>query len=137
RRALQGVDSVAEFWLERAPAFKETFIAIEIESRQSRSRCKRMAGVGIAVEEIDGVGRLGLEGLIERVLDDDAAHRHGAVGDALGEGDHVRDNAIALSGKGIAEAAEAGDHLVEDEKNAVAVTERTQAGQIILGRRKN
>ena len=46
-----------------------------------------------------------------------------AGGDALGEGDHVGDDAVALGGEGRAEPAIAGDHLVEDQQDAVLVAD--------------
>ena len=60
-----------------------------------------------------------------------------ARGDALGEGDHVGHDAVALGGEGIAQAAEAGDHLVEDQQDAVLVADRAQPLEIALGRRQH
>ena len=60
-----------------------------------------------------------------------------AGGDALGEGDHVGHDAVALGGEGVAEAAEAGDDLVEDQQDAVLVADRAQPLQIALGRRQH
>ncbi len=57
--------------------------------------------------------------LVDALAHHHARHRHRAVGDALGEGDHVGDDAVALGGEGVAEAAEAGDDLVEDQQDAV------------------
>ena len=68
---------------------------------------------------------------------DHAAHRHGARGHALGEGDHVGDDAVALGGEGVAEPAEAGDDLVEDQQDAVLVADLAQALEIALGRRQH
>ena len=68
---------------------------------------------------------------------DHAAHRHGARGDALGEGDHVGDDAVALGREGVAETAEAGDDLVEDQQDAVLVADRAQPLQIALRRRQH
>ena len=47
------------------------------------------------------------------------------------------DHAIAFGGESVAEAAEAGDHFVEDQQNAVAVANRAQLFQITLGRRQH
>ena len=65
---------------------------------------------------------------------DDAAHRHAAGGDALGEGDHVGNDAIAFGRERAAEPAEAGDDFVEDQQNAVLVADGAQPRQIALGR---
>ena len=66
-----------------------------------------------------------------------AAHRHRAGGDALGEGDHVGHDAVAFGGEGVAEAAEAGDDLVEDQQDAVLVADRAQPLEIALRRRQH
>ena len=68
---------------------------------------------------------------------DHAAHRHAARGHALGEGDHVGHDAVALGGEGVAEPAEAGDDLVEDQQDAVLVADRAQPLQIALRRRQH
>jgi hypothetical protein len=56
----------------------------------------------------------------------------GAVGHGLGEADHVGNDAVALGGEGIAEAAEARDHLIEDEEDAVRPGDVTQTLEITL-----
>ena len=53
------------------------------------------------------------------VVHEHRAHRDDAVGQALGGGDDVRHHAEILGGKRRAEAAEAGDDLVEDQQDAV------------------
>src|SRR4029077_16763017 len=75
--------------------------------------------------------------VVDAFARDDAAHGHGTGGDALGEGDHVGRYAVTLGGEGVAEPAEAGDHLVEDQQNAVAVADRAQPFQIAFGRRQH
>jgi hypothetical protein len=63
------------------------------------------------------------------------AHRHRAVGDALGQSHEVGHDARPLRGEGRAQAAEAGDDLVEDQQDAVPVADLAQARQIALRRR--
>lgn len=63
-----------------------------------------------------------------------SAHRHHAVGQTLGAGDDVRQHAELVGRPVRAQAAEAGDHLVEDQQDAVAVADFAQAPQIALGR---
>ncbi len=46
-------------------------------------------------------------------------------------------DAVALGGEGVAEAAEAGDDLVEDQQDAVLVADLAQALQIALRRRQH
>jgi hypothetical protein len=55
-----------------------------------------------------------------------------AVGHALGEADHVGDDAVALGGEGVAEPAEAGDHLIEDEQDVMRPGDLAQALEIAL-----
>ena len=61
----------------------------------------------------------------------------GAVGEALGAGDDVGHHAEILGGERGAEAAEAGDHFVEDEQDAVLVADRAQPLQIAPGRQQH
>ena len=74
----------------------------------------------------------------ERVVDvpacGDGAHRHGAVGEALGHRDHVRRHAEVLRAERGAEATEAGDDLVEDQQDAVPGADLAQPLQVALGR---
>ena len=56
--------------------------------------------------QLDHVLRAGHEGVVDGVAHQHAAHRRGAVGDALGEGQHVRQHAVAFGGKGKAEPAD-------------------------------
>jgi hypothetical protein len=113
------------------------FVAIKIERRETRGAGERMRRIGIAVEQLDGVLGAVHEGVVDALARDDPAHRDGAGGDALGEAEKVRRHAIALGGKGVAEAAEAGDHLVEDQQNAVLVADRAQPIEIAFGRRQH
>ena len=96
-----------------------------------------MRRIGVAVEEFHEV----LGPLHERFVDAaahyDTAHRHRTRGDTLCKGDHVRDHAVALRGEGMAEAAEAGDDLVEHQQDAVFVADRAQSLQIAFRRRKH
>ena len=96
-----------------------------------------MAGIGVAVEQLDHVLGALHEGVVEALAHQHAAHRHGAGIHALGEGDHVGNDAVALGGEGGAEAAEAGDDLVEDQQDAVLVADLAQALEIALRRRQN
>ena len=66
-----------------------------------------------------------------------AAHRRCAIGDALGEGQHVRQHAVAFGGEGEAEPAVAGDDLVEDQQDAVLLGDLAQPLEIALRRRQH
>ena len=96
-----------------------------------------MRRVGIAVEQLDHVLRPLHEGVVDALARQHAAHRHGAGGDALGEGDEVGRDAVAFGGKRIAHAAEAGDHFVEDQEDAVLVADLAQPLEVALRRRQH
>ncbi len=77
------------------------------------------AGVG-AVREVVGDAR----------SDGDAAERHVAGVDALGEGQQVRDDALVRGDEPAAGPPEAGHHLVEDEDDAVPVAQLPHTGEV-------
>jgi hypothetical protein len=56
-----------------------------------------------------------------------ASHGHDAVGDALGRDHDVGRHAEIIGAEGLPEAPEAGDHLVEDEQDAVLVADLAKA----------
>ena len=60
------------------------------------------------------------EGVMDVAAHQHAAKGRGAAGHALGEADHVGHDPVALGGKGVAEPAEAGDHLIEDQQMPLA-----------------
>ena len=72
-----------------------------------------------------------------RALAEHRAHRQRAVGEALGGGDEVGHHAEIVGGEGRAEAAEAGDDLVEDQQDAVLVADRAQALEVALRRHQH
>ena len=65
------------------------------------------------------------------------AHRHGAVGDALGRRHQIGRDAEIIGGERRAEPAEAGDDFVEDQEDAVLVAQLAQPLQIALRRRQH
>jgi len=87
------------------------------------------------VEQFDDVLGAFHECVVDMFAHQHAAHRHRARGDALGEGDHVGNDAVALGGEGIAHAAKAGDDFVEDQQDAMPVADRAQLLQIAFRRR--
>src|SRR5499433_2906787 len=119
--------------LELARALEQALVAVEIERREPGRAGERMRRVGVAVKQLDHVHGPAHERVVDPLAHDHSAHRHAPRGDALGKRDHVGDDAVALGGKGVAEPAEAGDDLVEDEQDAVLVTDRAQPRQVALG----
>jgi hypothetical protein len=89
------------------------------------------------VEQLDDVFRPAHELVVDVVTHHDAAHRDGARRDALGERDHVRHHAKALGSEGVAETAEPGDHLVEDQQDAMLVAQLAQPLEVALRRRQH
>src|SRR5690606_20143279 len=76
--------------LHIARPLEQPFIAIEVERRKARGCGKRMARIGVAVEEADHMVGACLEGLIDMLAHHTATHRHGARSNALGKGENVR-----------------------------------------------
>jgi hypothetical protein len=97
--------------------------------------------VGVTVVKLD----IGPAGLVRRLLDavehvllrDHGAAGHGRVGQALGAGDHVGSHIELHRRERIAESAEAGDDLVEDEQDVVLVADLADALEVAHGRREH
>src|SRR6185436_2358419 len=80
--------------------FEDAFLLIDIEGGKRRSTGERVAGVGVAVGELDG-GLWSLRhGLVHMMMDQHASHGNGAVAHPLRAGDEVGCNAKSLGGKG-------------------------------------
>ena len=62
------------------------------------------------------------------------AHRHGGVGEALGERHDIGHDAETLGGEAVAEAAESGDDLVENQQDTVRTGDLAETLEIALGR---
>ena len=116
---------------------EDAFLLIDIEGGKRRSTGKRVAGVGVAVRELDGGLRTLRHGLVHMVMDQHAAHGNGAVAHPLRAGDEVGCNAKSLGGKGRSQSSEAGDDLIEDQQDAVLAGDLAQPLEIALGRRQH
>ena len=77
---------------------------------------------------------VGHQRIDDLVVDDDAGERDVARRRRLGEGDEVGADAVILRGEPRAEAAEAGDHLVGKEKDAVFVDDALHLGPVACRR---
>ena len=86
------------------------------------------------MEQLDLAGRAGHQRIVNPAARKHRAHRNDTVGDPLGGGDEIWRDAEIIGGKGRAETAEPGDHLIEDQQDAVLVAQRAQALQIALRR---
>ena len=137
RRVAQGVDRFFEHRFQRAGGGKRVFFSIDIERGQRGGGGERVARIGVAVQELDGLCRALHQRLIDGFAHQHRAHRHHAIGQPLGGGDDVRRDAEALGGKGRADAAKRGDDFVENQQNAVAIADLAQALEIADGRHQN
>ena len=86
------------------------------------------------MEELDQVLGPVHEGVVDLLFREDRPHRDDAIGKPLGGRDEVRHDAEMVDRKGCAEAAEAGDHLVEDEQDAVLVADGAELLEIAFRR---
>ena len=99
-------------------------------ARPARAR-RGVARVRVAVpEEEPGVG---FKGLPDCPADDHAADLLVARRDRLGEGDQVGYDVEVLGGEPRAEAAEAGDHLVEHQQRPVTVAQGAGLAEVAVG----
>ena len=119
-------------------AFKQLFFLEEVQGCNGRRTSHRMAGVGVAMGELDRVlGRV-LVGLHQTVVNtvraDHAAQRNHAIGHALGKVQHVRHHAVIVSTKVAAQAPKTGDDLVKNQQNAVSGADLAQSLQIAFRR---
>ena len=115
-------------------AVEQALLLVGVEGGEAGGSRHRIAGIGVAVGELDEMLGAVHEGVVDLLLHEDRAHRDGAVGDALGGEHDIRRDAEIVDGEGRAEAAEAGDDLVEDQQDAVLVADLAQLLEIALGR---
>src|SRR5665213_141445 len=124
-RALQRMHGLFQHRLQLRGALEQSFVAIDVERCQRRGTRERMARVCVAVEQFDLVIRAAAhECVVDLAGYDRAANRHGAIRNALREGDDIRRHAIARGGKGVAQPSEAGDDFIEDQKDSMFVADR-------------
>ena len=94
-----------------------------------------MGRVGEAVGEVLALGVLAGDLVVEPLRDDRRAQRQIARRQPLGAGDDVGDDAVDLFGREeVAQAAEAGDHLVGDVDHVVFAADLERA-RVVAGRR--
>ena len=137
RQVLERMEGVRPVVGKLGAAVEQPLLLIGVERGDAGGGRHRIAGIGVAVGELDEVLGAVHEGVVDLLLHEDRAHRDGAVGDALGGQHDIRHDAEMIDGEGRAEAAEAGDDLVEDEQDAVLVADRAQLLEIALGRHQH
>ena len=110
---------------ERGPAREQALFLIDLQCRDPGRAGHRVRGIGIAVEQLDLAGWPDHQRIVDLAARKHRAQRNGTVGDALGGSDEIGRDAEIVGGKGRAKAAEPGNHLVEDQEDAVLVAQRT------------
>src|SRR5699024_2970153 len=95
------------------------------------------AGHGVAgVGQPPGVGFV-IKRLGDGTRNDDAAERDVAGVDAFGEADQIRGDAPVVDGEPFAAATETGHDFVDDEDDAVGVTNGAHAGEVAVRGHQN
>lgn len=85
------------------------------------------------MKELNGVLRSRHECVVNLPTDDNAAHRHYAVGHCFGECDHIGHDTEALRPEVLAQPPEACDHLIKDEEYPVAGADLAEALEVTDG----
>ena len=89
------------------------------------------------MEQLDHVSGTVHERVVDLVLDENRTHRDDAIGQALGSCDDVRCHAEARGAERFAETAKRGNHLIEDQQDAMRVADLAQTLEVTDGRRNN
>jgi len=110
---------------------------VNIERSEARGAGQGMARKSAAVPQFGRVFRAAHECFIDRLADNDAAHRHHARCDTVREADHVRNHVIDIGRECLAETAKAAGEFVENQQNVVIVADRSQPPEIALGGRQD
>ena len=116
-------------------ARQKVFFRIDFQCRNASGTGHRMTGIGVAVEEFDGILRSVHQPVIDLAAGEYRAHRDRAIGQALGCGHEVRHDAEIVGRKRRAETAETGDDFIENQQDAVFLRDLANALQIALWRK--
>ena len=136
-RPLQRMQRIAPVFGQSSAARQQPLVLVDVERREAGRAGDRMRRIGVAVEQLDRALRAGHQRVVDLAAGEHRAAGNGAVGDALGGRHQVGRDAEIIGRERRAEAAEAGDDLVEDQQDAVLVAEFAQALQIALRRRQH
>jgi hypothetical protein len=129
RRALQRMRRVFPVLFQGRNPRQEAFFLVGVERPDAGGAGERVPGICVAMEDLDPLGTLH-EDVEHFLADENRAHRNRGVRHPFRHGEEVRHDAEVLGGERLAQAPEAGDHLVEDEKDAVARADLSQPLQI-------
>jgi hypothetical protein len=115
---------------ELAHTLRQSLVVQHVEHRQRCRARQRVTRAGVAVHQLGQVRRALHQRVVDLARGDHAAERRRTVAHRLGEDDHVRHHAEGLRREHRAQAAEAGDDLVEDQQQAMPVADRAQAFEV-------
>ena len=125
-------ESIGELGTSFAGVLDEVFAFDDFEVLESGGDSAGVGGVGVHVAP--GLFGSAGEGVADAAVGDAAAEGEVSAGDAFGEGDDVGLGVDDLGAEPFAETSEAGDDLVEDEDDAVAVADLSDHGPVVFGR---
>ena len=124
---------VAPICLHRFRVAQDVLFLEHLQGGQRGGAGQRVAGIRIAVEQFDTWRRVH-EGVVDVLFAEHGAHRHHAVGQALGRRHQVRFDVEIVGRERRRHAAETRDHFIEDEQDAVLGAQLAQAFQIAFRR---
>ena len=125
-------ESVGELGTSFAGVLDEVFAFDDLEVLEAGGDSAGMGGVGVHVAP--GLFGSAGEGVADAAVGDAAAEGEVSAGDAFGEGDDVGLGVDDFGAEPLAETSEAGDDLVEDEDDAVAVADLSDHWPVVFGR---
>src|SRR3990170_3833366 len=137
RKALERVDRVLPIRRKLRRARQQSLLLIGLQRGDAGCAGDRVAGVGIAMEEIDDLLRDAHERVVDLRLHEHRAHRNSAVGYAFRRRDDVGRDAEIIGAERRAKSPKGGDDLIEDEQDVVLGTDRGEALQVTFGRDEN
>jgi hypothetical protein len=121
---LERMDRVFPVTGEALGTCEKILVAVRVEGAQRRRAGNRMARIRVTVSELDQMLWALHQGVVDHLSHEHGAHRDDARSNALGDGHEVRRHAEEIGFEGRPEPAEAGDDLVEDQKDALPVADR-------------
>ena len=120
------------------PAVLHQSLALDdLQVRQGGRTAGRVVVVGEPAHEREALGRLVPDRLVDPAPKCDTPQREVTAGDPLGEGDQVRVDVPVLHPEPASGASEAGDHLVQDQQQAVAIANLPQEAEVLRGRHQD
>ena len=106
----------------------------DLEDLEPRGAAGRITGVGVAVPHhraLRGVEQC----LVNLFVNDDSAKRQVTAADPLGGRDDIRDHSPVLDSPHLARPPGAGDHLVDNHQDVIAVADPADTRKVLRRRR--